>query len=115
MLYMLLNPQNSDRGLKNGAKVYISRLCRSASIVPTKTKLLSFTHLDYVVNWPKRNLDRFRSSRFTSVVFGLAAVHWLVVLNCNTPRAAVMVTKCAQMELFLNCAQHLLPSDNVEC
>ena len=68
--------QKHSKGLHD-----ISRHRRAAPILPTKTKLLSFTPLDYIVSLFKRHLDRFRSSRFEGVVSGQIAIRWLVILN----------------------------------
>ena len=62
-LCVLMNPKHSDMGIKKAQPrsiFYTPSSCRP--YLPTKTKLLCFTHLDYVVNLPKRHL---RSSRFT--------------------------------------------------
>ena len=65
---VLIKLLNSDkRGLKKHSKglQYISRHRRAAHSLPTKSKLLSLSHLDYVANLPKRHLDTIPSSRFT--------------------------------------------------
>ena len=38
----------------------------------------------FLVNLAKRHLDRFRGYRFTRVVFGLIAIHRLIVLTNST-------------------------------